>query len=100
MPKPKERYKAIKEKLRLEAEEQTLKDEEKKRIGNTPLTYKVYDVIKLDTLNYAVVQLVHNGDDRALVNVVKDGLSSTRAYIERDNLSVQENIKRMKEGQV
>jgi len=90
MPKPKDRYKAIKDKL--------LKEEEEQKLKLKPLTFKVFDVVKLDILNYAVVQLDHNGDDRALVRVIKDGLSSTRAYIERDNLTVQENIKRMKEG--
>ncbi len=85
MPKPKERYKAIKEKLKEEA------------MSKAVLEYKIFDIIKLDKDNYAVVQLEHDGA-QARVSILKDGLSATRAYVERDNLGTQENIRRIKKG--
>lgn len=88
MARTRDRYQEIKKRI----------EEEKKETSEVEYTYSIYDVIKVEVNNYAVVEIKHNTELAEASIVEKDIASLARALTKRDEYNAKEHIKRIKKG--
>lgn len=89
MPKAKERYQAIKDRIESEKESQEVE-----------LVNRIYDIKKINHQNYEIVELRYDQDVTvAKCKIVEKNIFSlARAQVMRDNMNVQAYLEKEKKG--